>query len=134
MSERTEIPRREWPAFCDGFTRQHHGWRVSLEVTDTTELERAGGAPSRRLAHDMTFQGITEERERGEVALSITLRDGARHLTHWVRAPAHLFSETEPDGAHRGLRIDAAGGESVLVRFRTAARPESLDGIAAGER
>ncbi|NIP71846.1 MAG: hypothetical protein GWO16_01880 [Gammaproteobacteria bacterium] len=134
MSERTEIPRREWPVFCDGFTRQHHGWRVSLELADTAELERAGGGVVHRLAHDLTFQGITEERDQGEAALSITVRDGARHVTHWVRVPAHLFSEIEPNGAHRGLRIDAAGGESVLIRFRAPARPETLDGIAAAER
>lgn len=31
MSTR-EVPREEWVSFCDSFSRQHEGWRVTVEV------------------------------------------------------------------------------------------------------
>lgn len=35
----SEIPRDRWRLFCDHFTGQHRGWRVTVAVADSTEVE-----------------------------------------------------------------------------------------------
>jgi APA family basic amino acid/polyamine antiporter len=38
-----EIPEIEWQQFCESFTRQHHGWRVSVRQIQMYVVVTAGG-------------------------------------------------------------------------------------------
>jgi len=131
---RTEIPRSEWHRFCETFTRNHRGWRVTIALIDTALLESMPEARAHPLTRELPFHGITEESPEHDRAMVVTAGDGPHHLTHTIRDGQHLFLERRANGADVGLRIDARSGQSTLLRFRTAARPEALDGLTPGER
>lgn len=120
-----EIPRSEWLSFLDGFSRQHEGWLVTLEVPEEqgrSEVE----------AENLKLEGITPEHSEGHDRISIALgKEPDDHLTHFVSDPKRLlFMEEEGDG-HLGLQIEAADGSRTVVRFRGPARPEILNDVAA---
>ena len=120
-----EIPRGEWLSFLDGFSRQHAGWLVSLEVAE-------GPGRSGVEAEDLKLEGITpehsEEHDRICIALGKAPDD---HLTHFVSDPIRVvFLETRT-GEQAGLQIEAADGSRTVVRFRGPAKPETLNHVAA---
>ena len=119
-----DIPRSEWAAFFDTFSRQHERWLITVEVV-TPEL----GA--HREVRDKPLVGISEDRKRGgpsRVAIFAgELPDD--HVTHIVSRPARVALEQTKEGAHKGLRIDSDDGETTLVLFRSPALPETLDGM-----
>lgn len=120
-----EIPRGEWLSFLDGFSRQHEGWLVTLEVPEEqgrSEVE----------AQDLKLEGITPEHSEGHDRISIALgKEPDDHLTHFVSDPIRLTFMEEEGGGHLGLQIEAADGSRTVVRFRGPARPESLNDVAA---
>ncbi|HJT01431.1 MAG TPA: DUF5335 family protein [Terriglobales bacterium] len=119
-----EIPRGEWLSFLDGFSRQHEGWLVTLEVPDS----HGGGVE----AENLKLEGITPEYSEGHHRISIALSkapDG--HLTHFVTDPIRVVFLEAKAGGHAGLQIEAADGSRTVVRFRGPAKPETLNGVAA---
>jgi hypothetical protein len=120
-----EIPRGEWLSFLDGFSRQHEGWLVTLEVP-----EGQGGSGVE--AENLKLEGVTPEHSEGHDRISIALGKAPDdHLTHFVSDPVRVsFLETK-DGRHIGLQIEAAEGGRTVLRFRGSARPETLNHIAA---
>ena len=120
-----EIPRGEWLSFLDGFSRQHEGWLVTLEVPEEqgrSEVE----------AKDLKLEGITPAHSEGHDRISIALGlEPDDHLTHFVSDPIRLTFMEEEGGGHLGLQIEAADGSRTVVRFRGPARPESLNDVAA---
>ena len=93
-----EIPRGEWLSFLDGFSRQHEGWLVTLEVP-------AGHGRSEVEAENLKLEGITPEYSEGHDRISIALGNTPDdHLTHFVSDPIRVvFLETRP-GSTRGCR------------------------------
>jgi Family of unknown function (DUF5335) len=121
-----DIPRTEWGAFLDTFSRQHERWLITVEVL-TPEL----GA--HREVRDKPLAGISEDRKRGDTA-SIAISAGELpqdHVTHVIHRPSRVAMEQTEDGAHKGLRIESEDGETTLVRFRSPALPETLDGMGS---
>lgn len=120
-----EIPRGEWLSFLDGFSRQHEGWLVTLEVP-------AGHGRSEVEAENLKLEGITPEYSEGHDRISIALGNTPDdHLTHFVSDPIRVvFLETRT-GEHAGLQIEAADGSRTVVRFRGPAKPETLNEVAA---
>jgi len=130
------IPPQQWRSFCDQFSRQHHGWRVTLTVVDTRQLDTRPQqieAASRRLVTDQLFRGITAEPRRQGLELTILVGEGTQHTAHPVGQPLRIEFEQQQGGAHRGLRIDTTSGETLCLAFRSAAAPEELDGLAPSE-
>jgi hypothetical protein len=120
---RQEIPRDEWSAFLDHFTRVHRGWRVRVETT------RSAGRP-RLLADDIELAGISCDpglHRAGAIVIEVG-ETGEKHLTHWVARPRRILLEQDDEGADRALRIASERRETVVVRLRTPARIETLDG------
>ncbi len=111
-----EIPRNQWLEFFDSFSRQHEGWLARMEH---------GG---RVLATGLPLTGIG-----GDGAIvEIMLGEAPNRLTSRIRDAARvLFDETEA-GAHKGVTIETAGGETYSLKFLVPAHPELLDGIAGG--
>jgi hypothetical protein len=121
-----DIPRAEWAAFLDSFSRQHARWLITLEVL-TPEL----GA--HREARDKPLAGISEDRKHGDTA-SIAISAGdlpEDHVTHVIHRPSRIAMEQTDEGAHKGLRIESEDGQTTLVLFRSPALPETVDGMVS---
>jgi hypothetical protein len=115
-----DIPRSDWTAFLESFSRQHEGWLISLDVA--REIEE-----SVREARELPLDGITFEATTG--AIIVALREpGGSLLTHVVRSPVRLTRHETDQGA-LGLEIVAADGGPTMLRFRTIVAPELVDGV-----
>ncbi len=132
----TAIPQGQWEAFADQFSRQHRGWLVTVEATDSRSLKlnaRQAGAPSRVLAHDEVLREVALEQGETPGQFRILVGQQPGRLVHRIRRPLEVRFEVTDDGAHQGLWIDDADGTTTCVRFRTPAQPEVLDGISQAE-
>src|SRR5436305_10779224 len=98
-----EIPRAEWVEFLDGFSRQHEGWLVTVEVFGA-EI----GAQVE--AQQLPLVGITAELKRdGEKSISIIAGEETEaHITHTVTQPPHVRLEQTESGADAALQIESA--------------------------
>jgi uncharacterized protein DUF5335 len=122
----SEIPRNEWTAFCDRFSREHEGWLATVEV-----LDESIGAQIE--AENLPLEGVSADlKKAGDETISIFLGDEPNgKVTHIVAAPTRLWVQKTGEGADQALEVEAPSGKTIL-RFRTAALPEMVDGIAAG--
>ena len=118
MNQR-EIPRREWPQFLASFGRRHRSWLATIE-------EWPRGAPERTRAVDQPLESLGAE--DGAIAIHL---GGGEVLR--VEAPRALRVDVTARGEELGLDLETARGTTRL-RFRAAALPEELDGIAPSER
>jgi hypothetical protein len=120
-----EIPKNEWPAFFDGFTRQHKGWLVNLEIFGP---EIGSQVEERQLA----LEGITDEWNERD-GNTIMIMTGARpddHITHSITRPTQVSLEQTDEGADAVLAIKGEDGTTALLRIRSAVLPELVDAIA----
>jgi hypothetical protein len=119
-----EIPRAEWTAFLENFSRQHEGWLATLEVFGPDI-----GAQSQ--ARDLPLQSITAS--AGDAAaetIAISLGKGREdHVTHTVSAPDRVWLEQTAQGANAALEIESAGDVKTLLRFRSALPADMVDGV-----
>jgi hypothetical protein len=118
-----EIPREEWSAFLDSFSRQHAGWLSTVEV-----LGPAIGAQVQ--TREQPLSGITAELKGGRQDLiSILLGDSADdHVAHVIHAPSHVRLKETDEGAREALQIESESGETTRLRFRVTVPSELLDG------
>jgi hypothetical protein len=75
----THIARNEWPSFFDGFSRQHEGWLVTLEIFQPD----IGAQVEER---DLVLEGVTAELGNGDKD-KIEIMIGGKpnqHVTHTV--------------------------------------------------
>jgi uncharacterized protein with gpF-like domain len=119
-----EIPRPEWTAFLDRFSRQHEGWIATLEVF-------ASDIGAQEEAHEMLLEGITasfKDSKPETVAISLGNKP-EDHLTHTIKDPTRIWLEQTAEGANAALEIESADGAKTLLRFRSALPPEMVDGV-----
>ncbi|HSA92012.1 MAG TPA: DUF5335 family protein [Terriglobales bacterium] len=120
-----EVPRQEWPAFFQMFSRQHQAWLVTVEL-----FGREIGAQVE--VQDRPLGGITAElrRDRGD---SIVLSFGTipSDLTHIVRRPTRVWLKQTISGADQALEIECESGPTTLVRFRSPMLLETVDDFLA---
>ena len=129
-----EIPGDEWPAVCDAFGRQHHGWLASVREVDTAALDydvQTALSGGRVLEVEQPLQSVRLRQNR-RVAVMVEVGKEERHI-YQVKDVRRLWRLWVGE-AHEGLRIDDAKGLSLLVEFRVPSAPEALDGLAASER
>jgi hypothetical protein len=121
-----EIPREEWVEFLDGFSRQHEGWLVTVEVFG----EEIGAQVE---AEEVTLEGVTADLKGvGPDVISIILVNRSKeHITHNVTRPTHLRIEQTEGGADMALQIETGEGVTTLLRFRSAVLPEMVDGFVS---
>ena len=116
---RKEIPRGEWRDFLESFGARHRGWLTTLEQGSVRISERPLGGVELRLAG-------------GEID-AIVLRFGDGIGAIQLQAPRAVRLDATERGEETGLDLESAEGLTQL-RFRAAALPEELDGIAPSER
>lgn len=120
----TDIVQEQWVSFLDSFSREHQGWLATIEVVSS----------SGRIvvAHGRALKGISIDQTHDRQRVYIHVGDSPdEHVTHTVDAPTGLRFKQIEGGRHAGLEIRSSDGTTSVIRFRTAARPETLDGIAA---
>ena len=121
-----EIKREEWPAFFDGFSRRHEGWLVTIELLD----EKLGDQIE---VEDQALKGIVAEGKREPKVIEIfTANSPKEHATHIIDKPTTVWVEETGEGAEAALQIESEDHGKTLLRFRSAALPETLDGVAPG--
>ena len=119
-----DIPREDWVTFLDSFSRQHERWLVNVEiVTD--------GLGAHREIREKSLIGVSADlKSRGTDTISIITGDRSDdHVTHIINGPTRVALEETEEGARKGLRVDAENGETTLLRFRSPALPETVDGV-----
>lgn len=117
-----EIPRAQWAAFLDSFSRQHEGWRASLELLEGTTGPQHG---------PLSFEGISlNSNDKASQAIVISLaKSPIEHVTHMVAHPKHLRLQRNDEGANASLEIEADNETRTLLRFQSPMLPELVDGI-----
>lgn len=111
-----EIPRDDWPDFCEAFTRAHRGSLASLLRVDPW-------GESEIVVRDVPLESIfpgAEEPGREAEVVCVTV-DGAEPEMLAVDAPRRIWL-AESNGEHEALRIDSADGASTVVVFRAGAK------------
>ena len=123
-SENIEIAPEEWLTFLDSFSRQHEGWLASITLTQ--------GGETKTEVRDCRLNGVSSDHPnaRDEIYISFD-HDHCGHLAHGVKNPVKVVFRRDLEGAHQGMDIISADGTLTSIRFRIAARPETLDGIVA---
>lgn len=58
---------------------------------------------------------------------------GPEQVTREIGRPVGVWTERDADGAHRGLQIDDADGQTSRVWLCPPALPELLDAVAETE-
>jgi hypothetical protein len=123
-----EIPRGEWEAFLEQFSRGHRAWlatvdRVGPDAARHVEiLERPLGAVTPAVAKKRVVGIRIEFQEDSRTGAALT-----------VDAPRALRVEEAAEGAARWLEIENARGQRTRIRFRVPPPPDMLDGVARGE-
>jgi hypothetical protein len=106
-----EIPRSQWSDFFKGFSREHEGRTVTLEV-----LGRDLGAQVE--ADELPLVGISAEAAANTIWVALA-RDRDDHLTHGVHNVTHVRVEQNDEGSPDVVQIETSDGVTTLVRVRT---------------
>jgi hypothetical protein len=119
-----EIPREDWTRTLDEFSAKHEGWLVSLELVDP-EL---GAQPEIR---DVPLVGVTAETAKRDATITIAAaRSAAAQTTHTIHQPTHVRIQRTDDGADVALQVESQAEPMAILRFKNAALPETVDGMA----
>lgn len=132
MSTTRKVSDDQWSKFCDTFSREHHGWLVSVEVAGTKADNAREPESTKVLAQNLPLQEVREAQNNGEKEIMITVGEGADETSFLVEHVAALFetSEAEKD---TGMRIVSNDNISTVLQFRVPAAPHELDGIGRSE-
>lgn len=122
-----DIPRDEWVAFFDTFSRLHDGWLSTIEVLGS-------GIGAQVETMEQALVGITADLKGSpDETISIFVGDRSdNNAGHIIHAPAHVTLKETDDGAHEALRIESQDGVTTLLRFRAPILPELLDDAVTG--
>ncbi len=115
MAATTNIPREQWSQFLDQFSRQHQGWRASIEIEDP---ERG----PQHVAEDAPFQGISFD-DRGSESGSLEVAVGDqpdRFVSHLIEQPRALRVLEERPGEQAAIQIESKDAPVTLVMLRMA--------------
>jgi hypothetical protein len=117
-----EIRRAEWLSFLDGFSRQHLHWMATIEETSAGEVAT--------FVEERPFEGMSIDHAgaRGRVYIQMGTT-GSEEMTHVIQDPRRIRFQQSRSGEHRGVEILSADGRTTVLRFRSQARPELLDGM-----
>jgi hypothetical protein len=123
VMQTVEIPRVGWGPTLDEFTAIHEGWLVSLDMLGP----EIGAQPE---IDNLPLIGVSADPIDRNGAITISAgRSATEHMTHTIRGASRLFIERTEDGADVALQIESDDGSKVILRFRAAALPETIDGV-----
>jgi hypothetical protein len=118
-----EIPSDAWPRALQAFSAAHDGWLISVDVLSSA----IGAHPQVR---DLPLVGVVAEPHEGGGTITITAAlSGAGQITRTIHGPTRVWVEKTDQGADAAMQIESADGTATIVRFRTSALPETVDGL-----
>lgn len=119
------IPRHRWREELDSLSSSHEGWLVRVEVTlpDGEVQTAARDIPLRRVS------AIDGDDGDSTVAVEVG-REQAASLIHEVVQPVEVVMEETDAAAVSSVIVRSADGTRTAVEFRSAMRPEEVDGVA----
>lgn len=124
MAPRTiEVAREGWAQALNEFSAIHEGWLVSLDILSS----EVGAQPE---IANLPFFGATFEDTHGGTITVTAGPSAVEQITHTIRAPIHLWIERTDAGADAALAIESADGAKAILRLKTPALPETVDGVA----
>jgi uncharacterized protein DUF5335 len=119
-----EIKREEWSDFFDGFSRRHEGWLVTIEILDKELGDQIE-------VQDKALKGIVAERKRDPQVIDIFVWNKPEEDTaHIIDKPTRVWVEETAEGADVALEIESEDHATTLLTFKSAALPETVDGVA----
>ena len=117
------IPHEVWTDRLNEFTNVHEGWLVSLDVL-SPEI-RAQPA-----LENLPLLGVSVDHIDDDDSIVISVgRSATAHLTHVVHAVTRIDVEQTDDGADAALQVESVDGTKTILRFRSPALPETVDGL-----
>jgi hypothetical protein len=119
-----EIAHNQWMEYLNSFSREHLDWMVTVEIR----------SPEGRLmiVEERPLKGVSLDRAEAVERAYVQVGDRPEaHVTHKVERPIRVTFKQSQAGEHQGLEIASANGTTTVIRFRSAMRPEALDGKAA---
>src|SRR6266566_6001972 len=117
------IPQTEWNEFLKGFTRRHEHWLVTIETNDV----KTGETVASRFLPLQSIQLDLEDQKNPRI--NVTVRSDRKEIKHILFRPSDLILEVSEDGNDKAIQIVSVNTVTT-VRFRVAASPELLDGVA----
>lgn len=115
-----EIPREEWTRFFDGFSRQHQGWIVAVEVLgpDLGDQEEAARLP---------LVGISAEAKPVEASVEIIVGDKPEdRVTRIIQDPERVWFKRPEEPGDEAVEVESKDGRKTLVTFAHVP-PEATD-------
>ena len=117
-----EILPARWPQALAEFSALHEGWLISVDIL----TEAMGAQPE---VHDLPLTGVVAERQKAGDTITISAARPAGQITHTIHAPTRVWIERTHDGADVAMQIESAEGTTTILRLKTPARPETMDGM-----
>jgi uncharacterized protein DUF5335 len=118
-----EVPREEWTRALDEFSAKHEGWLVSLELLDPS----IGAQPE---MNDLPLVGVTAEVTTPNPTITIAAARQTDQVTHVIHEPTRVRIERTDQGADLALQVESTDDATAILRFKSAALPETVDGVA----
>ena len=119
-----EIPRNGWADFFDGFSRRHEGWLVTIEILDKQLGDQIE-------VENKALKGIVVERHRDPRVIDIFIWNKPdEDVAHIIDRPTRVWVQETERGAEAAVEIESEDHGTTLLRFRSAALPETVDGVA----
>ena len=122
-----DIPRAQWPAFLDQFSRTHRAWLATIDAdASSADSHNADAHPLRSITPFVYNDRV--------VHIDIRFQDDQQSDDPLrIDAPGTLRVDETWEGIAQGLEIIDSQGISTRLRFRVSPRAEMLHGIAPGE-
>ena len=118
-----EIAADGWADFFDAFGRRHDGWLVTIEVL--------GELGAQVEAEDQALRGTVAETRGGATEIQIMTGNVPEHtFTHLIERPKRVWVEETEEGAEAAIQIESENHGTTILRLRSAALPETVDGVA----
>jgi len=122
VEEFEELSIAQWPAFCEDFSRIHHGWLVRMWIVDTVTLESGMLDNGSMVVRDLALADISLERHEDGIDLLLMTRDpdAPTHSDHPIRQVETIKMETGGEDDAVGLMINTADMRTTVLRLRAA--------------
>jgi len=121
------IPRAQWPAFLDQFSRTHRAWLATIDS--------GASAADRQTAVAHPLRSVTPFVDNDLVVhIDIRFQDDDRSQDPLrITAPGTVRVDETTQGIAQVLEIIDSQGVATRLRFRAAPTADMLDGVAPGE-
>ena len=121
------IPRAQWPAFLDQFSRTHRAWLATIDSGASAADPQPAAAHPLRSVTPFVYNDLV-------VHVDIRFQDDDRSRDPLrITAPGTVRVDETTQGIAQTLEIIDSHGVSTRLRFRAAPTADMLDGVVPGE-